>query len=340
MRSAVRFACLAILFASAPLGCKACNEHALDSGGEGGAAPATSLLTAEEANKVLAEVGDHKITLGNYVAALEHMDQFDRLRYQSVERRRELLQEMINVLLLADEAVAKGYDKDPVAQEELRSVLRDAMLKEARKGAPTPEEIPDAEVRAYYDEHKAAYKDPERRRAECVVLGDEASAKSALEAAKKATSATQWGDIVRTKSIDSHAKANVPVDLAGDFGMVSPPGDPRGDNPRIPPEVRAALFEIKNVGDVLDRYVRAADGKYYLVRLGQKTDAHERTPAEADRTIRVKLAQDKLRAQEDALMEELKKEFPVQIDEAALALVRVGPVLDGGAGVRLDAGAD
>jgi hypothetical protein len=329
MRSAVRFACVAILLA--PLGCKGCNEHALDSGGEGGPAPATSLLTQEESNKVLAQVGDHKITLGNYVAALEHMDQFDRLRYQSVERRRELLQEMINVLLLADEAIAKGYDKEPIAQEELRSVLRDAMLKEARKGAPTPEEIPDSEVRGYYDAHKDVYKDPERRRVECVVLADEASAKSALDAAKKAATATQWGEIVRSKSIDSRAKANVPIDLAGDFGMVSPPGDPRGDNPRILPEVRAAVFEIKSVGDVLDRYVKAADGKFYVIRLGQKTDAHERTLAEADRTIRVKLAQDKLRALEDALLEELKKEFPVQIDEAALAQVHVGPILDAGA---------
>jgi DNA-directed RNA polymerase subunit F len=329
MRSAVRFACVAILVA--PLGCKGCNEHALDAGGEGGPAPATSLLTQEEANKVLAQVGEHKITLGNYVAALEHMDQFDRLRYQSVERRSELLKEMINVLLLADEATAKGYDKDPIAQEEIRSVLRDAMLREARKGAPTPEEIPDAEVRAFYDEHKAAYKDPERRRAECVVLTDEASAKSALDAARKAASATQWGEIVRTKSTDSRAKANVPIDLAGDFGMVSPPGDPRADNPRIPPEVRAALFQIANVGDVLDRYVKASDGKFYVIRLGQRTDPHERTLAEADRTIRVKLAQDKLKAQEDALLDELKREFPIQIYETALGLVHVGPILDAGA---------
>ena len=113
--------------------------------------------------------------------------------------------------------------------------------------------------------------------------------------------------------------------------MVSPPGDPRADNPRIPPEVRAALFQIANVGDVLDRYVKASDGKFYVIRLGQKTDAHERTLAEADRTIRVKLAQDKLKAQEDALLDELKREFPIQIDETALGLVHVGPILDAGA---------
>ncbi|MBN9161495.1 MAG: peptidyl-prolyl cis-trans isomerase, partial [Myxococcales bacterium] len=92
------------------------------------------------------------------------MDQFDRLRYQSAERRKELLDEMITVELLAMEATAKGYDKDPLAQQELRAILRDAMLAEARKGAPTPADVPESEVRAWFEAHRAEYKDPERRR--------------------------------------------------------------------------------------------------------------------------------------------------------------------------------
>ena len=39
--------------------------------------------------------------------------------------------------------------------------------------------------------------------------------------------------------------------------------------------------------------------------------------------MRVKLAQDKARASEDALLEELRRQYPVEIDEAALAQVRV-----------------
>jgi len=80
---------------------------------------------AEQAGRVLAKVGDRTITLGDYVAALEHMDQFDRMRYQSPERRKELLNEMIDLELLANEARQKGYDQDPVAQQEIRAILRD-----------------------------------------------------------------------------------------------------------------------------------------------------------------------------------------------------------------------
>lgn len=304
-------------------GCDSCNEKALtaEAGVDGGHASG-SKLTPEQSAKVLATVGDVTITLGDYVAALEHMDQFDRLRYQSPERRKELLDDLIEVELLAREATAKGYDKDPVAQQELRAILRDSLLRESRQGVAEPNAIPEEEVRAYFDAHKADYRDPERRRLSVIVLRDAATAKTVLDLAVKAPTATQWGELVRNRSSDAQARANVPVDLAGDFGLVSPPGDARGDNSRIPAEVRAAGYEIASVNEVLPRVVKSGD-RFYIVRLTQKTDARERTFAEADRSIRVKLSQDKIRAKEDETLAGLRAQFPVQIDEAALATVKV-----------------
>src|SRR4051812_22176008 len=89
-----------VIVALAPLAlastsCKACDKSPVDAV-DGGHAESTS-LTPEQAKQVLARVGDDTITLGDYAAALEHMDQFDRLRYQSPERRKELLDEMITV---------------------------------------------------------------------------------------------------------------------------------------------------------------------------------------------------------------------------------------------------
>lgn len=324
-------------------GCKSCDNGSSGELADSGHAQPTS-LTPEQASQTLAKVGDSTITLGDYAAALEHMDQFDRLRYQSPERRKELLDEMITVQLLAKEATAKGYDKDPLAQQELRAILRDSMLAEARKNAPTPADVPEADVRAWFEAHRAEYKDPERRRLSVVVLRDEASGREALAAAKKSESSTQWGEIVRAKSIDPQARANVPVDLAGDLGIVSPPGDPRGENTRVPDEVRAAAFEIGEVGGVADKVVPAR-GKFYVVRLTQKIPPHERTYEEAERSIRVKLAQDKLRAKEDELLAELRKSVKVEVDEAALATVRVDMGDGGGpsrapveAGAAADAG--
>lgn len=310
------------------VGCKSCGRG--DGTDDAGAASPTKLLTAEQAAQVLAKVGDKTITLGDYTAALEHMDQFDRLRYQSPERRKELLDEMITVELLAMEATAKGYDKDPLAQQELRSILRDAMLAEARKDAPTPADIPESDVRAWFAAHNAEYKDPERRRVSVVTLGTDAAANEALASAKKTTTnPAGWGELVRAKSLDAQASASMPVDLAGDLGIVAPPGDPRGDNPRVPTEVRAAAFAIGEVGGVYDHVVTSG-GKRYVVRLTQKIPPHERSYEEVERSIRIKLAQDKLRAKEDELIAELKKTVKVEIDDGALSTVKVASVADAG----------
>ena len=318
-KQAIALVALCLAGISAVGGCKSCGGD--DAKTDASESP-TTLLTKEQAAQVLAKVGDKTITLGDYTAALEHMDQFDRLRYQSPERRKELLEEMITVELLAMEATAKGYDKEPLAQQELRAILRDAMLAEARKGAPTPADIPESEVRAWFESHRDEYKDPERRRVSVVALASQAEAQAVLGSAKKTPSAAEWGELVRSRSLDPQARANVPVDLAGDLGIVSPPNDPRGDNPRVPAEVRAAVFEIADLGGVHDKVVPSG-GRFYVVRLTQKIAPHERTYEEAERSIRVKLAQDKLRAKEDELIAELKKSVQVEIDEAALGTVKV-----------------
>jgi peptidyl-prolyl cis-trans isomerase C len=319
---------LGLGLAALSAGCSSCKSKPVPE--QVDASSPTSLLTPEQASKVLARVGDKTLTLGDYVAALEHMDQFDRLRYQSPERRKELLDEMINVMLLAQEAVDKGYDKDPVAQEQLRAILRDAILESARKGAPAPNDIPEADVQAYYDAHRADYSDPERRRLSLIVLADEATANQVVAQAKGATPA-QWGEIARAKSIDPGVRApDVPREFAGDVGFVAAPGDARGDNPKVPPEVRAAAFEAANVGDVLPRPVKSG-GRFYVVRFVQKSDPHERSLAEAERIIRVRLAQDAARARENALLDTLRAQFPVQIDEQALASVKLPSATDGGA---------
>jgi len=333
-------ACLALV---TPCACKGGGGTTAGGAGDAEVQVTASSLSPEEAAKVLVRIGDKSITLGEYAAALEHMDQFDRMRYQSPERRKELLNEMINVELMADEAREKGYDKDPRTQQEIRAVLRDALLKEARKTAPKPQDIAPDEVQAYYDAHRADYRDPERRRVSVVVLATAAAASAVLDQAKKGLTAAQWGELVRSKSTDPGAKGaglNAPVDLAGDLWMVSAPGDTRGANPRVPEEVRAAVFQIGKVGDVLPSVVQGADGRSYVVRLTVKTDPVERTREDADRSIRVKLSQDKLRGAEDALLAQLRTKYPVQIDDNALATVKVDLAgTDAGATSATDAAA-
>jgi DNA-directed RNA polymerase subunit F len=334
-----RLVCIAAYSALGLLvGCSSC-KGGKPAAVDGGASAASAGLTEAQAKQVLARVGDRTITLGDFASAIEHMDQFDRMRYQAPERRKELLSEMIDVMLLADEARARGYDKDPATEQELRGILRDAYVKKVRQGVPQPRDLPDTEVKAYYDAHRADFHDPERRRLSVIALPARAAAEAVLATARGATP-SQWGELVRGKSIDPSAKANVPVDLAGDVGFVSPPGDPHGANGRVPDEVRAAAFEAPDAraGDVVPHVVGVsspaggAGNRFYVVRITGKTDPHDRSLTDVDNTIRVKLAQQKAHDKEEASIDQLRQQFQVKIDETALGQVHVALAPAGDAG--------
>jgi len=321
---------LALLLVQAPFtvaGCKACNDEALGPAGgpEAAASAGSGQLSPELAAKVLAKVGDREITLGEYAAALERMDQFERLRYQSPERRKQLLQEIINVELLAAEARRRGLDRRPETQERTRQMLQDELLRRSRDNLPPPADIPENEVRAYYDKHRDQFREPERRRVAHILVGDAAKAKQVLALALKATP-VEWGNLVEAHSLDKPPKSknlpSAPLELAGDLGIVSAPGSPRGENPRVPEALRTAVFQIQKQGEVYPEPVQEGT-HFHIVRMTGRTEARDRSLAEADRAIRVAILQDRIKEGEEKLERELRERFPVKIDEAALKQVAV-----------------
>jgi peptidyl-prolyl cis-trans isomerase C len=316
----------------------ACNEPALKKAPED-AGPPVAGLTAEQAARVVAKVGDRSITLGDFARTLDRMDQFNRMRYQSKDRRRELLEEMIDVELLAAEAKRLGLDKQPEAEDAVRTILRDAILADARGSVPAPAQLPEADIRAYYDAHQDKFTEPERRRVAAIVMKDKAEAEKVLKDAQAAKTAIQWGELFFKRSLTAPKKpgpAN-PAELAGDLGIVGPASDPRGHNDRVPRAVQEMAFKLKAVGDVATELIEEG-GKFYIVRLNGITAGHKRTLAESDRAIRVILIQEKLAQAERALEDDLRKKYPVEIDDKALANVKLPAALQPPAQDAPDAG--
>ena len=279
-------------------------------------------LTQEQAARVLAKVGDRSITLGDFALAIERMDPFDRLRYQTVEKRKELLNEMVDLELLAAEAERRGLGKDAATQEAIRQLLRDALLEEVHKSLPAPAEIPMAEVQRYYDDHIAEFREPERRRVSVIVLEDEAKAKAVLESLGASATTDAWGRAFFENSITAknEKQGNLPLDLAGDLGVVGPPGQPKGENAKVPAAAREAVFKLSKVGDVFGEVI--SDGKFfYILRMSGQTKAHDRSLAEADRNIRVAILKQKMIEQEQELEKELRAKYKVEIDEAKLSKI-------------------
>jgi peptidyl-prolyl cis-trans isomerase C len=316
-RSACRVVAVAVFVLAVVPACR-------NRGGTGTApAPSASApygLAPELAARTLAKVGDRSITLGEYATVLARMDRFERLRYQTADRRKQLLDEMINVELLAAEAERRGLSDRPETKELERQILRDAVIQELRDKGPQVADIPQGEVRAYYDAHRADFKEPERRRISHVAVRDRATADRVLAQAKGAN-AKAWGELVQKFSMDK-PPAESPVELAGDLGFVTPPSLGKSENVRIPEPVRVAAFEIQEPETTLGRVVE--DGAiFHVVRVTGTSAARDRTFEEAERTIRVKLVEEKLRAAEAELERTLRERFPVEVDQAALSKVAV-----------------
>lgn len=278
-------------------------------------------LSPEDAKLVLAKVGDVTITLGDYAAALDRMDRFERLRYQSPERRQQLLDEIINLELLAQQARREKLDQDPEVRLRLDQALRDEVLRDARARVESPEALPTAEVRAYYDSHRAEFKEPERRRVAAIVVADENRAKALVEQAK-AADPMAWGALVRKNSLLRQTTEQTPLELEGDLGIVSAAGQPQGAGPKLPDSVLNALFEISAVGAVYPKPVH--DGqRYCILRMTGRTEARERSFTEAERSIRVRMVEQRMADAEKQLLDALKREYTVTIDESALSRVKV-----------------
>ncbi len=307
---------LAVAGASSTVGC-----HRAEPGHATPTPPASvGSLPADLAAKVLAHVGDTTITLGDYETVLDRMDRLDRLRYQTADRRKELLDQIIDVELLAREAERRGLADAPETKELVRQILRAEVLNQLRSTLPKVEDIPAAEVRAYYEAHRADFKEPARRRVADIVVASRATAEKVLAEAR-AASPKAWGELVRRHSLDKPGP-DVPDELAGDLGLVTPPAAGKSDNAHVPEPVRAAVFEIDKPGDVLDRVVEDGN-RFYVVRLVAKNEARDRSLPEADRAIRMVLLEWRLHKAEADLERDLRARYPVNVDRAALAKVVV-----------------
>ncbi len=274
-------------------------------------------LTPHESKEVLVKVGDREITLGDYAATLLRMDRFERLRYQTEERQKLLLDEMIEVELLAQEAKRLGLDKEPEVVLRMQQALRDEILRQLEVALPALESISEKEVVKYYKEHREEFKEPERRRILTIQLAQEKLASTVLEEAQGA-SGEKWGVLAKKYSQN---RRNVGKDqaeeLAGDLGFVSAPGEKRGTNDAVPDKVRAAIFEVKKVGDVVPRVVQDEDS-YFIVKMGGLSPARDRSLTDATRTIRVELRRRMFIEAEKKLEKDLRKKYPVVMDEKAI----------------------
>src|SRR5438309_2143399 len=77
----------------------------------------------EAKGPVVAKVGDDVITADELKHRLDETSPFLRARYNTLDRKKEFLENLIRNELLAQEAQRQGYDKSPAVKEQMKQAI-------------------------------------------------------------------------------------------------------------------------------------------------------------------------------------------------------------------------
>ncbi len=267
-------------------------------------------LTEEQANEVLAKVGDRVITVGELADRLASQSPYLQARFESPERRKELLDNLVRYELLVYEAKRRGYDDDPEVARARRNIMIQELIKDEVDEPLEAHPVTDEEVQASYDANPTEFDRPAQVRASHIFVTDKKKAEAILKKVTKGDKSA-FARIARESSEDEATAAN-----GGDLGFFTE------DAAEPAAELRRAAFSLEHVGDVTQELISEGGG-YHIAMLTAKRAELKRTYAQAKRAIRHKLTRERKEAAVAALTERLHKEIAVQIDYAALDDVKV-----------------
>lgn len=270
-------------------------------------------LTDAQASEVLVKVGDRTITVGDFADRLASQSPYLQARFESPERRREFLDNLVRFELLVYEAKRRGYADRPEVQRARRSAMTQQLVRQEIDEKLSLNDISDEEIQAVYDSSPEEYDRPAQVRASAILVKDRDKADRLLAKAKE-SDINQFRKLARENSEDE-ATAKSGGDLQ--FFTADAEGNP-------PPNVRDAAFNLSRVGDVFPKAVKTPEG-FYIVMLTGKRAPLKRTYEQAKRAIRHKLARQKKDEAMNALLDSLREDIPVEIDYEALADIKVEP---------------
>lgn len=275
-------------------------------------------LTPEQAAEALAKIGDRTITVGEFADEIASKGPFLRARYNSPERRRELLDQMIRFELLAQEADRAGYDDRPDVQRTRKQILIRRFLKQQYEDRIQLSDVTDEEVRQYYEAHRDEFNKPEQVRASHILVRSRSTAERVLrQILDNPSDVRLFRELAERHNEDPETR-----DRFGDLRFFSRPEQRAADEPEVPPAVATAAFSITQIGGVHPELVQSERG-FHVVKLTGRRAALSRSVEEATRPIRHRLWRERRERAVEELVTRLRAEADVQEDLSLLDQVRI-----------------
>ena len=273
---------------------------------------------------VVASVGGETITADELKQRLNETSPFLRARYNTLERKKEFLDNMIKNELLAQEAQRLGLSNSPAVREQVKRAMIQELIHKQLDEKLTGSDIGEADLQKYYEAHKDDYVKPERARVFHIFL-PAADGRARAEANRKA--ATLLKDIdAREKKGEANAfqtvaqkesKDALSAPMGGDLRFLSKDELAKAYNAPL----ADAAFALKNPGDKAGPVETPAGVE--LVKLQVKTVALNRSFEESKESIRGRMARERRTRDYDEWMKKLREGAKVSINDAELEKVQV-----------------
>lgn len=264
-------------------------------------------LTEAQSQAVLARIGTHEITVGEFAETIAEKGPFLRMRYNSPERRRELLDQMVRFELLAQGAASRGFDDLPEVQRARNQILIRRFLAREFDDRIQLSDVSDADVAAYYEAHRDQFHMPEQVRASHILLATAAEAQRVMRLVQANPEDVRlFRSLAEQFNRDPNSQ-----DRYGDLGFFSRVDQRRADEPDLPAELVDAAFALDTIGTVSPTVVSSPRG-FHIVKLTGRRSPLDRTLEEARETIRNRLWRERREAAVEALVERLRAESDVE----------------------------
>ncbi len=275
---------------------------------------------SEADRRPVATVDGEVITVADFERRLNGMAPYARARYNTVEKRRELLDSIIAFELLAADARAKGYDKDPAVEFAMKDTMVRLMLAEEVRERVAIADISPAEVERAYRERQGDAQRPDQRRAAIIEVADEETINTIVERLEQSKDLPAKDRITAFRKLAS--RYNLDVSTAtegGDIGFLPPPNLAKD---RI--EVARRVFELEKIGDVSKPYKHK--NQWNLVLFLDKKSSSSKSREQATSELRQYLYDRRRHEAREQYIEELKKGKTITIDSDVLKQIKAPEV--------------
>jgi peptidyl-prolyl cis-trans isomerase C len=266
----------------------------------------------ERLNLPIAKVNDETMTLKYLESITEKQNMMQRKELESEEKRLELLNRLVDLELLAEEAERRGYRKDKEVASVINNQLASIMHKQIADSIKE-EEPDDAALKKYYEENRSSYHKPEKVRARHILIEDKKEAEKLLaKILKEKMSQHDFRRLAQERSMDESTKSR-----GGDLAFFTKIEEREEGDPEIDPEIVKAAFKISNNAEVYPKLIQTDKGYHIIMRTGHR-DKMDLSFEDSKDRLKVLVKREMRKNQIENAIDALKEKFKVEIFEENL----------------------